>query len=75
MTMRVIWNGICDPTLHVIAIAMLLTGLGSMLNLEGSSRGETGPVRRCRVCAHFHYDANTPCDRPHLVLASRNPTD
>jgi hypothetical protein len=75
MTMRVIWNGICDPTLHVIAIAMLLAGLGSMLSLDGSAGRETGPIRRCRVCTHFHYNANTPCENPHLVVASLNPTD
>jgi hypothetical protein len=73
--MRVIWNGLCDPTLHVIAIAMLLAGLGSMLNLEGSSRGESDPVRRCRFCAGYHYNASTPCENPHLVVASRNPMD
>jgi len=73
--MRVIWNGICDPTLHVIAMALVLTGLGSMLTLEGSSGREVGPIQRCRFCIRYHYDANTPCDRPHLVVASQYKTD
>ena len=71
--MRVIWNGICDPTLHVIAIALLLTGMGSVLTLDGSSGRESGPIKRCRFCVRYHYNANTRCVLPHLVVASQEP--
>ncbi len=73
--MRVIWNGMCDPTLHVIAIALLLTGMGSLLDLDGSSSRGSGPIKRCRFCVCYHYSANTLCVHPRLIVASQNPTD
>ncbi len=73
--MRVIWNGICDPTLHMIAIALLLMGMGSVFGINGPSSRESGPVKRCRVCLFYHINADMPCVHPHLNVASRNPTD
>jgi len=73
--MRVIWNGMCDPTLHVIAIGLLLTGMGSLLDMDGASPRESGPINRCRSCLCYHYRANTLCVQPRLVVASQDPTD
>ena len=73
--MRVIWNGICDPTLHLIGIALLLVGMGSVLDLNGLSSGESGPVKRCRVCVRYHDNADLQCVYRHLIVASQNPTD
>ncbi len=73
--MRVLWNGMCDPTLHLIAIALLLTGMGSIWNLDGSSGGETGPIKRCRFCLSYHDHTDTKCTRPQLIVASKNPAD
>lgn len=72
--MRVIWNGICDPTLHVVAIALMFTGLASVLNFDGSSSQESIAVNRCRLCLSY-YSADTHCAHPFLFVASENPTD
>jgi len=73
--MRVIWNGMCDPTLHLIGITLLLIGIGSMLDIYGPSSQESGPVKRCRVCLFYHYKANLHCNHRHLIVASQKPTD
>lgn len=73
--MRVFLNGMCDPTLHLIAIALLLAGMISLIDRNEFSRGESGPIKRCRVCVSFHDDADAPCTRPQLKVASQNFTD
>lgn len=73
--MRVIWNGMCDPTLHLIAIALLLTGMGSMFNLNGSSSRVSDRIKRCNLCDLCHYDADHQCVPPNLIVASQNPID
>lgn len=72
--MRVIWNVLCDPTLHVIAIALLLAAMGSALGLDGSRLEESSPPKRCRFCL-FYHDADPQCAHPRLIVASQGPTD
>ena len=63
--MRVIWNGMCDPTLHVIAIALLLVGDGIGV---GPQRVIVARVRSHQevppLLIAIHYDANPQCTRP-----------
>lgn len=73
--MRVIWNGMCDPTLHLIAIALLLAGMGTVSDISGSSGRESGPIRRCSRCIRLHYGPELRCVDPDLIVASRNTTD
>ena len=73
--MRVIWNGICDPTLHMIAIALLLAGMGSFLDRKGLSSVESGPLKRCRICVRYHDYGDLQCVYRHHIVASRNPTE
>ena len=73
--MRVIWNGICDPTLHVIAIALLLTGMGSVLTLNGSSAARVWSHQEVPLLHTLPLQCGYAVRRPHLVVASQNPTD
>ena len=73
--MRFIWNGMCDPTLHVIAIALLLAGIVSQVDLDGSSLRDVGPIKKCLSCSHYHYNQGAHCDTPRLTVASQDPRD
>ena len=73
--MRFIWNGMCDPTLHVIAIALLLAGIASQLDLDGSSLRDVGPIKKCLSCTCYHYNKKHHCVQPRLTVASQNRTD
>ncbi len=73
--MRVLWNGMCDPTLHLIALAFLLMAMGAVLDFKGTSSGEAVPIKRCRFCVRYHYKPGMQCSDPTLHMALRHKTD
>jgi hypothetical protein len=72
--MRMLWNGLCDPTLHLIVFAFLIVGTISALGLDESSWRGSDAVKRCRACLLYHGSENSPCPSPAIKLASHTRT-